>query len=421
MLILRTAQSIAFAALIAVGGCGSDGQRTQSAREVQPLASGRDASAKTAPILSSASASPGNQPAAPGDDSPVVATLGDITITRDQLAKPLIEGYGLNCMLNLLQLDLARQEAARRKLTVTAADITAEQETTIAKLFKDAGKEEYPQLLDQFLRQQHISRPEFAIFIETNAYLHKIAAPAVASGITEDRLQESFKALYGETVQVRHIQCSNLDEIGEAKRRLAAGEPFEKVARDLSRNARTAPAGGELPPFSRYATGYPENFKDAAFSLKPGEVSDPVQAEGVYHLIKLEKRFEPKAVKYEDVKDSLREDLTDRLTQSAVKQLRGDLVAKIAQSLKVQDPVLAPQYEAKKNQTDTAVHGKTAALDAIKRDQSRAAAEAEAAATQPGAGDTSTAPRPPATMPGEASPGGTLIPATKPTSALPRR
>src|SRR5581483_8955162 len=245
-------------------------------------------------VLSAASAGPlCAEPVSeiPPADS-VVARLNGVTITRSQIVRPLIEGYGLNVLINTATLESAKLEAAKLKYTVTPADIDAERSQTLSKLFGDAKKEDYPQLLDQFLQQQRISRPEFDIWLETNAYLRKIAQPMVKAAVTEQMLLDAFNAQYGETVQVRHIQCDNLQEITEAKRRLAEGEPFEKVAAEMSRNRNTAPLGGMMPPFSRSA-GYPQVFKDTAFSLQPGEVSDIVEAEGIYHLIKLEKKIEP--------------------------------------------------------------------------------------------------------------------------------
>jgi parvulin-like peptidyl-prolyl isomerase len=349
--------------------------------------------------------------AAPTDsDDPIVARLNAINIRRSQIITPLLEGYGTNVLINVTTLELAKQEAAQRKLTVTQQDIDAEHDQTLAKLFGDAKKEDYPQLLEQFLQQQRISRPEFDIWLQTNAYLREIAEPMVKSSITEERLQESFKALYGETVLVRYIECANLQEIAEAKRRLAAGETFEHVAQTMSRNGRTAQAGGLLPPFSRYAE-YPEVFKDVAFSLKPGEVSDTVEANGVFSIIKLEKKMEPKAIKYDDVKESLKQDLSDRLTQSQIKNFRSQLVDRIAAGMTVSDPILAKQYELKKSQSDSTVHGKKEALDAIKRDERRAADLSEQGPLQPE--DL----RPPATMPGAAAPGATTVPSIpKPTT-----
>jgi foldase protein PrsA len=402
--LLKKSRIIVIVALLA-GGCGSDGERTDGPRDGQPLAKSQPASP---PVVESSS----TQPIEAMDEAdPIIAHIDKINITRSQIVKPLLEGYGLNVLLNTATLEMARQEAAKLGMTVTPDDIAAEHDMTMAKMFVDAKKEDYPQLLEQFLTQSHVSRPEFDIILETNAYLRKIAQPAVEASINEEKLQEAFKILYGETVQVRHIQCSNPQEIAEAKRMLAAGEPFDQVARKVSRNQTTAPMGGELPPFSRNAAGYPQVFKDVAFSLKPGEVSDTVQAGDAYHLILLEKRIAPKAVKYDDVKDSLRKDLAERMTQVQVKNLRVQLLNQITATMKVDDPMLAKQYELKKTQSDTAVHGKQDALDAIKRDGRAAAEQAEQTSGQTGEGL-----RPPATMPG-GGPGESNLPiTTQPTT-----
>jgi parvulin-like peptidyl-prolyl isomerase len=286
---------------------------------------------------------------------------------------------------------------------VSSDDLATEKDQTLAKLFGDAKKEDYPALLDQFLQQKRISQPEFDIWLETNAYLRKLAEPAAKAAVDEDMLLKAFNSEYGETVQIRHIQCANLQEIAEAKRRLAAGESFEKVAMEMSRNTRTAQAGGLMPPFARNAD-YPQVFKDVAFSLSPGEVSDTVEAGGIYHLIKLEKKMAPKAVKFADVKESIRSDLTDRAVQLQINNLRQQLVARISQQMTVEDPELAKQYAAKKAQADNAVHGKKDALDAVKRDQRRAADETANVPLLPE--DL----RPPATRPGAAAPGASTMP-----------
>ena len=46
-----------------------------------------------------------------------------------------------------------------------------------------------------------------------------------------------------------------------------------------------------------------------------------MQADGAYHLIKLERRIEPKAVKFDDVRQSLARKLHDRKLQAAITEL----------------------------------------------------------------------------------------------------
>lgn len=324
---------------------------------------------------------PSTVPAGEQEQRPVVATIGPANVTMDQLERPLIEAYGLNVLLNLVQLELAKEHAARAGVKATPEDIAAERATTVERMFEESNqklidrmkaarekgqnaeaeklaqqiKQDNEQAFEQFLTNQRITRAEFDIVTETNTWLRKIAEPMLTGKITEENLQEAFSALYGETVKCRHIQCASLPEIQEAKARLSAGEPFEKVARDLSRNQGTAPLGGELPPFSLQTQGLPQEFKDAAFALKEGEVSEIVQAEGAYHLIVLEKRIPPKAVKFEHVKESIREDLQKRALDATVKQLRQEVADQAVKGMTIHDPVLKAQWQARLEKRNAAI------------------------------------------------------------------
>lgn len=347
----------------------------------------------------------------------VVARVGGRVITMKQLQQPLVEGYGLNILLNLVQLELARDLAQRAGLTVSPQDILAERDLTLALLFPDAEKDQYDTLFDQFLQQQRLSKPEFQIVLETNALLRKIVEPKVRGKVSESNLEEAYKTTYGETVRVRHIQCANMTEIVEAKRRLAGGEAFAQVAEELSRNARTRPLGGELPPFSRASTAFPQAFRDAAFALKVGDVSDPVQADGYFHLILLEKRIQPKAVKFEDVKESLRTDLEAKLVQAGVQQQRSALGQEALRTLKVEEPVLREQYARKLEAREAQVRDRDEIRRELERQRQKQIEEQEAgkglttapAATQPAAMDVlptppTPEPAPAATMPATTQP-----------------
>jgi parvulin-like peptidyl-prolyl isomerase len=318
-------------------------------------------------------------PAAAHDQ--VIARVNGDPITLDRLMAPLIEGYGLNILLNLAQLEATRQAAEKARVTCTSQDFAAEREQTIEKMFIDSNaklqdqldkavaehrdadaqrirtemKQDNERAFKQFLDQRHSSEAEFDIVIQANAYLRKMAEPLLANKITDQNLQDAFAALYGETVECRHIQCATLQDITEAKRRLNAGEPFEKVASELSQNQTTKSAGGKMPPFSRATQGLPEVFKQAAFALKPGEISDIVQAEGAFHLIQLEKRNPPRAVKFEDVKESIRRDLHDRAVQVTMKQLRAQIAEETRNGLVIQDPLLNQQYQDKLTQRNNEI------------------------------------------------------------------
>lgn len=282
----------------------------------------------------------------------LLATVGtgnrEQSVYLSDVKEILLKSYGLNATLNFVQLKLAQAEAKSRGLSVTKADIERETNETLIQVFPDAQPSEYANLLSQLLQQQKLSRPEFDLVMEVNANLRKIAESQLTpeSQVKEETLREAFNVLYGETVKVRHIALSNMQEVLAAQKQLSAGVPFQDVARAMSKNGRTAPLGGELPPFSRAApeTSVTPAFKDAAFALKEGEVSEPVQAEGYYHLIKLERRIPPKAVKFEDVRESIARDLRKRASDAAVRQFRQALGDQARQTLKIVEPSLAEQW-----------------------------------------------------------------------------
>lgn len=312
-----------------------------------------------------------NPPPRPGDvPSPLldpqrpVAMVNGQPITADQLHRPLVEAHGLKMLLYLVQLEMAKQKAREAGLIITPEAVAQERQRTLDGLFKasisveklkgsDQEKEafrqkEYERLLNHFLDTQRLSLQEFELAVETSAYLRKLAEPGLREQISEEILQDGFRIKYGERIRVRHIQVANPREWAEARRRVDAGEPFEKVAAELSQDEQTRKQGGLMRIFSRAERTLPEAFKTEAFALKePGELSGPVQAGGAYHLIKLEEKFPPnKAVKYEDHREILREELYNLMLNRRVGEIRQDLVMEARRLMTIQDPVLKRQYQA---------------------------------------------------------------------------
>ena len=73
--------------------------------------------------------------------------------------------------------------------------------------------------------------------------------------------------------------------IDDLLKRAKGGEDFAALAKQYSDDTTTKDSGGELPPFAR-GQMVPE-FEAAAFSLKPGQISDVVTTMYGFHLIKM--------------------------------------------------------------------------------------------------------------------------------------
>lgn len=88
-----------------------------------------------------------------------------------------------------------------------------------------------------------------------------------------------------EQVWARHILVADEASANAVRARLTKGEDFAKVAAEVSTDTGTKTKGGDLGWFARGAM-VPE-FEAAAFSLKVGEVSQPIKSQFGYHIIQV--------------------------------------------------------------------------------------------------------------------------------------
>ncbi|MCL2548932.1 MAG: peptidylprolyl isomerase, partial [Symbiobacteriaceae bacterium] len=93
-------------------------------------------------------------------------------------------------------------------------------------------------------------------------------------------------------VSVSHILVETEEEALAALDRLAAGEDFADLAREISLDYSSAINGGKLSPFTVDANLVPE-FIEASFALsEPGEISGLVPSFYGFHIIKLNAYYE---------------------------------------------------------------------------------------------------------------------------------
>jgi len=178
-----------------------------------------------------------------------------------------------------------------------------------------------------------------------NAYmgeLEKNADKLVSDGEV-DQYYNDHKDEF-EEVRVRHILIgtqappggdpSKVPSKEEARKKAEAvlerarkGEDFVKLVAENSDDPGSKGKGGEYE-FSR-KSGMVQEFEDASFNLKPGEISDLVETEFGFHIIKLEER---RAGQPGDQKT--RQKIIDKMKQEKIE----DRVKEIANNSSVEVP-----------------------------------------------------------------------------------
>jgi peptidyl-prolyl cis-trans isomerase C len=171
---------------------------------------------------------------------------------------------------------------------------------------------------------------------------------SVRNAVPEEEVKKIYDTKFAgmkpeEEIHARHILVATEAEAKEVKARLLKGEDFATVAKEKSKDPSAE--GGDLGFFGRGQMLKP--FEDAAFALKQGEISDPVQTQFGWHIIKVEEKRTRPPPTFDQVKDTI----TGQLTAQKAKQTLKDLHD--AAKIEIVDP------EIKKSMQDAAVRGES--------------------------------------------------------------
>lgn len=141
-----------------------------------------------------------------------------------------------------------------------------------------------------------------------------------------------------EEVEARHILVSKEDDAKDLVAKLRTGADFAELAKEHSGDAGSKDKGGMLGYFGK-GQMVPQ-FEQAAFALKPGEISDPVQSQFGWHIIKVENKRQKPPPSFDEVKDQIMGSLIHKRAQQVAEDLRKE--AKID----YKDPEIKAMVEA---------------------------------------------------------------------------
>jgi peptidyl-prolyl cis-trans isomerase D len=150
-----------------------------------------------------------------------------------------------------------------------------------------------------------------------------VDASKVSAQITEDdykraysQRQEQYRV--PEEVDVRHILVKTKDEALQVKKQLEGGAKFETLAAKVSEDPGSKDNGGLYQSVRKGV--FVKEFDAVSFSIQPGKISDPVQTNFGWHIIKVDARREARMKPLDEVKPELEPIIK---SEKAANQLEG--------------------------------------------------------------------------------------------------
>lgn len=147
-----------------------------------------------------------------------------------------------------------------------------------------------------------------------------------------------------EEVHARHILVEKEEDAKAIHKRVKAGEDFAKIAQEASKDPGSGKEGGDLGFFTKERM-VPE-FAEAAFALKPGEISEPVKSQFGWHIIKLEEKRMKPLPSFDQVKERIAQALAGKAQSDFLKSLRDGAKIEKTEAAK---PADSKPAEPKKN------------------------------------------------------------------------
>jgi peptidyl-prolyl cis-trans isomerase C len=237
---------------------------------------------------------------------------------RDELMRAVVD--------RLIDHHLASQAARARGVAATEAEVDADlremrsehaNDRAFAERLATAGVS-----AEQLRHQRRLS-------VDMTKLVRAASGAAIADAAINAYYRDNRdRFLLPEAVTASHILIrvnpdASAEQRAEARRKAAGirdqilgGADFGRTARDLSEDSGTALSGGLVGTFPRGQMD--PAFEAAAFSGKPGEISDLVETPYGFHIIRVDEHLAGRMQTLDEVRADITALLTDRAEQDGL-------------------------------------------------------------------------------------------------------
>jgi len=217
--------------------------------------------------------------------------------------------------------------------------ITDEAEKTGVKADEAEFKKRYDNLAAQYtstadfqaaLKSRNVTDEEVKGQLKLRLVIEALVVKEKSISVSEEEVKKVFednKDKFGTPagVKLRQILLKTKQEADDMLLALKAGADFAALASQKSVDTVSAAKGGDIGPV--YKGQLLPDIEKTVFDLKTGQLSDPISAGGVYHILKVDTVIAAVPPDYEKVKNQLREGILQAKIDEALPQLLNDLRA----------------------------------------------------------------------------------------------
>jgi peptidyl-prolyl cis-trans isomerase C len=250
--------------------------------------------------------------------------------TTGQAIKPEMVMEARKMLLeDLIDRELLYQESRKKGVVIEDDQVNSE---------LDQLKKQYPneQAFKDSMAEEHLSEDTLKIRIKMTLAVRQFVEKEF--GRNTDVSEVEAKAFYDgnpqyftqpETIRASGIlikvdvksDAAKKEEarkkMEDIQKRIQKGEDFAALAKDFSQDASAA-QGGDLGTIPKGRM--PKALDDAAFSLKPGEVSNIIETELGFHLIKVYEKKPETVVPFKEVEQKIRQHLANQKMKQQVEE-----------------------------------------------------------------------------------------------------
>lgn len=248
-----------------------------------------------------------------------------------------------NTLDNLVRFEIYKQDAEEKGIKITDKDVDGEYK----KMVDMYGGEEK---LQDALKENDLTVDQMKKYMKTNLLMRQYQEKMLKE---LEPTEEELKAYYDKhkdefkTAEASHILVKTKEEAEAIKKELDGGADFAKLAKEKSLDTGSGQNGGSLGQFT--PGQMVKEFDEKVFSMKPGEISDPVKTQFGYHIIKLEKISSDFKGAKDAVKEAVIRDKFKAYNEKLEKKAKVKRTVNTAKDIPVEPPkkAEAPKDKAK--------------------------------------------------------------------------